>query len=145
MACVLDSLLCNPNQNTRLAVIAFSLHITDSPLFLLNVVEICKMSLLDPFLQLSLQRCCSNTELTAVVVSRGSPEVLFGPWSESWFRCHSSEVKPGMPHQCLKTSERGRGGDDSPHVPKEVQRYNNNNDGNRDCNGFFVNKPSDKI
>lgn len=90
MAGALGKPLCNP----RLLLIASSLHITEFPLFLPNVVEILKTSSSDTFQQLSLQRCCSNTELTAVVLPWGTPEALFGPgsvlvqvsqlWDKTW-------------------------------------------------------------
>lgn len=94
MAGALGKLLCNPDQVTQVPLIAFSLHFTEFPLFLPNVMEILRTSSSNTFQQLSLQRCCSNTELTAVVVPWGTPEALFGPrsvlvqvsqfWDKTW-------------------------------------------------------------
>lgn len=125
MACAVGTLLCNPQP--RYSPYQWWLLFPEFPLFLLNVMEILKMSLLDVFQQLFLRRYCSNTELTAAGVPWGTPEALFGPRSGSWFRCHSSEIKPGMPHKRLKTTETG-GGEAarvlrsfSPHIYKRIR------------------------
>lgn len=122
MAGALGKPLCNPDQVTRLLLIAFSLNVTEFPLFLPNVMEILKTSSSDTFQQLSLQRCCSNTELTAAVVPWGTPEALFGPrsvlvqvsqlWDKTW---HATQT----PQNHREGKTRGR---KSPQRSQSTQR-----------------------
>ena len=61
---------------------------------------------IDTSQHLPLQKCYSDAELTAVMMPSGTPEALFGYRSACYFRCHSSETKPGITHECLKPTER---------------------------------------
>ena len=106
-ACALGTLLARPPTKTHRSF-QWWLSVYTRP----SSLCVCWMSQRFSRCLLSTYFCRGTVQtrrLTAVVVSWGTPEALFGPGSQSWFRCHSSEIKTWHATQTPQNHRGGRG------------------------------------